>query len=273
MKKHHFFTNTADGRIPPFRFLLRVYWLAVLLAASGLTAADVKPAVEKPRVISEPIWAYPLAAAAESIHHGEVQAMLSIADDGTLTDFLLLGCSHQAFAQALAEALPEYRFSPARVRGEPTPVRMPVTFSFEHSGSVVSMSGSESLSNYIANLTDHRGLISWICPGDRLDRPLAVLESPSPAYPQELVMRGETGEVTIDFFIDGLGRVRVPAADALTHPSFGREAVAALRRWRFEPPTSRGEPVIVHVVQTFRFNSPSASRSKNGSSDGGGPRA
>ena len=78
----------------------------------------------------------------------------------------------------------------------------------------------------------------------------------SPFYPNEMRGRGEAGTVTLDFYIDGEGRVRLPAADLGTHPSFARAAVEALDQWRFEPPTSEGRPVVVRAIQTFNFPAP-----------------
>ena len=46
--------------------------------------------------------------------------------------------------QRLAKMLPEYRFAPARVRGEPSPIRIEITFYFQQSGAVISLTGAES---------------------------------------------------------------------------------------------------------------------------------
>jgi TonB family protein len=257
MNKNHFFTTSASARRHFMRRLFRIVFLVSgFFASVGASYAANLPDVVKPRVLEEPVWAYPLAAERDSVDHGEARAVLSLDEEGRLTDFLLVGCTHPAFAEAVANSLPEYRFAPARVHGEPAPVRMPVTFWFQQEGRVVSMTSAETISRYIERFMARDRFTSWICPGERLDRPLSLVDMPSPGYPKELLARGEGGEVTIDFFVDGLGRVRMPAADPTVQPSFAREAVAALGQWHFEPPTSQGTPVIVHVVQTFHFTAP-----------------
>jgi TonB family protein len=231
--------------------------LLSLLLACGVRAAD--PRVVPPRVVDEPTWIYPLEAEHAGVREGQVTVILSIDETGHLTDFLIARWTHRAFAAAVAEGLPAFRFSPARVRSEPTPVRMPVTFYFQQRGAVVSLTGLEAFSERLAGFADRNRFALAVCPADRLDRPLVLVDVVSPRYPEEMLERGEAGSVTLDFFIDHEGKVRMPAADLGTHPSFARAAAAALVQWRFEPPTSGGQPVIVQAVQTFNFPAPARS--------------
>jgi TonB family protein len=234
------------------RFLYRSSW--ALLLASGVVAAE--PRVIPPRVVDEPTWVYPLEAEQAGVREGQVTVILSLGEGGELTDFLIARWTHQAFAKAVAEALPAFRFTAARVRNEPTPVRMPVTFFFQQRGAVVSLTGLEAFAERLAGFADRDRFALAVCPADRLDRPMVPVHVVSPGYPEELLERGEPGSVTLDFFVDPEGKVRMPAAELGTHPSFARAAAAALVQWRFEPPTSGGQPVIVHVVQTFNFPAP-----------------
>src|SRR5690606_28088759 len=112
---------------------------------------------------------------------------------------------------------------------EAVAVRMPVTFHFEQQGAMVSMTQLEIVQRMTTASTDYELMGSWVTSHDKLDRPLTVTKTISPVYPDELLARREPGEVTIDFFVDQDGRVRLPAADPGTHPSFARNAVAALR--------------------------------------------
>lgn len=225
-------------------------WLGLLGVASG--AEGVVP----PKLIDQPEWPFPLAAERAGLRSGEVQAVISLSDRGELLDFILLGASHPAFAAQLAQMLPEYRFAPARIRGEPMPVRMPVKFSFRQEGAMVSFTANEKLAAQFQEVSANGNYTWWLCLAAQLDRPLVVVNRVSPAYPDELRARGEAGEVTIDFYVDNEGRVRLPAAETNAHLSFAREAIRAVEQWRFEPPTSGGRPAIVHVVQAFRFPSP-----------------
>jgi TonB family protein len=228
----------------------------LLALVATMSFAQSEPRVISPRVIDEPVWAYPPEAAQAGLREGEARAVLSINEEGKLTDFIVVGWTHPAFGYAVANALPSYRFKPALVRSEPSSVRMPVTFFFEQRGAVVSMTGGEHLHQQFNNLAGRPSVTSVLCPEHQLDRPLATTHVVSPHYPNEMRSRGEPGSVTIDFYIDGEGKVRLPAAGLGTHPSFGRAAVAALEQWRFEPPTSQGRPVVVRASQVFNFEAP-----------------
>jgi TonB family protein len=94
---------------------------------------------------------------------------------------------------------------------------------------------------------------SLVCPSGALDRPLTPSQVVEPRYPDELRHEGPAGEVKVDFYVDGSGRVRLPAVDPKAHPSFAREATEAVLEWRFEPPTRGGRPALVKVEQVFNF--------------------
>jgi TonB family protein len=240
-----------------FRMRLRpriLFVSAVLLELGQAWAAP--PPVVAPRVIDEPIWVYPHKAERVGLRRGEARAMLSISDQGELLDFLVIGCTHVAFAEEVVAAMPQLRFSPAKVRGEPATVRMPFSFYFQQEGTIASLSAMDQWEAQMARLSPQDEFRSWLCPARELDRPLTPLKVFSPRYPEEMRSRGEDAVVEIDFFVDGAGRVRLPAVDVGRHPSFAREAVAALTAWTFEPPTRGGQPVIVRASQRFHFGPP-----------------
>lgn len=228
-----------------------------LLAGLGLTSAvfAAAPQTVSPRVLREPLWNFPVTAEG----HGEARAILSIDATGKLVDFLVVGASHPVFAAELARALPEYRFTPALVQGEPKAARLPLTFQFERSGTMASVMPEEQFNALLKHGTQRPDAFSFFCPVAELDRPLTPVQTVSPDYPAELRAQRIPGEVKIEFIVDAQGRVRLPAIDAGVHPSFAREAIAALQRWRFEPPTRRGQPILVQAAQVFRFRAPDAS--------------
>lgn len=236
--------------------LLRISGAAGVLLGLGIAARANDIPTIAPRVIDEPVWQYPLAAERAGVWRGEVQALLSIDSTGALVDFLVLASSHPVFAGEVAKALPHYRFAPARVRGEPRAARMPVTFRFQQEGGMISF--QRSMADLVPGSSSElrRHAVSFLCPPDRLDRPLAAAHVVSPRYPAELLRGGASGEVSVEFIVDGEGRVRLPAVETAAHPSFAREAVAAIAEWRFEPPRHNNQAVLVRAVQRFQFAPP-----------------
>ncbi|MBK8979354.1 MAG: TonB family protein [Planctomycetes bacterium] len=87
---------------------------------------------------------------------------------------------------------------------------------------------------------------------DDLDqRPRAVYQ-PSPV-PSADVRAKAPGTVHVVFVVDEEGRVRDPAVQKSTDPVFERPALAAVRRWKFEPGRRRGEPVAFRMRVPITF--------------------
>jgi TonB family protein len=64
---------------------------------------------------------------------------------------------------------------------------------------------------------------------------------------------GVGGKVTVDFFVDESGKTRMPVVAGRSDDSLAGFAIAAVKQWRFEPPTRGGIPVLVRVSQDFNF--------------------
>lgn len=79
-------------------------------------------------------------------------------------------------------------------------------------------------------------------------------QTPSPRYPAQALRRGESGTVTVRAQIgpDGLpSSVEVTGTSGSRH--LDRAATDAVRRWRFKPATSNGQPVAGTVSVPISF--------------------
>lgn len=88
---------------------------------------------------------------------------------------------------------------------------------------------------------------------DRVPRALAQIP---PRYPAEARMKGLSGEVVVEFAVDESGSVSSCRVVRSTNREFEAAALAAVRKWRFEPGRRHGRIVrfsmVVPVV--FRLN-------------------
>lgn len=76
-----------------------------------------------------------------------------------------------------------------------------------------------------------------------------AISTPAPRYPPEALRAATVGEVTVEFTITADGSVAdVRVLKSRPARVFDREAISAVRRWRFEPP---GAPVTLR--RTFGF--------------------
>jgi len=86
--------------------------------------------------------------------------------------------------------------------------------------------------------------------------PPILMSSPTPVYPSAALRRGESGEALLRVHVDANG---TPYAVDLIRGSgsrlLDRAATDAVRKWRFRPAMSNGQPVAGTVQVPIAFNS------------------
>lgn len=80
-----------------------------------------------------------------------------------------------------------------------------------------------------------------------------VIQRADPEYPVHLRQQGVTGMVTIQALISKDGLIQNPRVLRSTDPRLEPYALEALRRWKFQPGTLKGQPVdlIFHIDMAF----------------------
>ena len=230
-----------------------LFALLTAVASCGFAQSETRfPELQSAKIIQTVDPIYPDSLVAAYRHGGEVSILASIDEHGRLADWLTIRHTDPRFAEAAVTALKKWTFEPARDRGEPVPVTVELKFTFLVKGAVVSVSASDILEANFNELTGGRGYAP--CTLRELDRIPVPLQTVSPVYAEQLARRGTVGEVTVDFYIDERGAVRMPYVTRPADPLLASLAVDAVRQWKFEPPTRRGHPVLVHIRQLFRFS-------------------
>ncbi|RME68530.1 MAG: TonB family protein [Verrucomicrobia bacterium] len=194
---------------------------------------------------------FPGALIAQGITEGVVRVLISVDEKGVLTDWLVLAYTNKALADEAVAAIEKWKFEPMLVRGQPVPCQSELVFNFQAKGVVVSL----NVTDVLAATLKLRGLYYEYepCRFSELDRIPKPVLTEAPAYPVELERKGVRGSVTVEFYIDEQGVVRMPAVTKADHIELGALAVDAVRNWRFEPPTRNGRPVLTRVRQRFDF--------------------
>ena len=73
-------------------------------------------------------------------------------------------------------------------------------------------------------------------------------------YPQDAARKGIEGSVDVSFTVTSQGKVTdVLVLDAVPSEVFNRSAVAAVRRWKYDPKTINGVPVESHLQLRLQF--------------------
>ncbi|HVW20993.1 MAG TPA: energy transducer TonB [Opitutaceae bacterium] len=183
---------------------------------------------------------------------GRATVEISLDERGRLVDWLPVSYNDSRFADLAVAALKQWRYQPARWHGQPVAVTIPLTFDFELRGVVINGTRTSWAEAYFNSLFHERISYYPHALGD-LDRVPAAVHTVAPHYDQSLADRGVSGEVTVKFFVDEEGRVRMASVVGRPDPALADLAIGAIDQWRFEPPTWHGRPVLAELTQVFRF--------------------
>lgn len=228
----------------------RLLFLAALLLTGLPASAQFESARLHPDNLMPP---YPPSLQTAGITRGYAIAAVSIDTEGKVQDAMILAHTNARLAEVTRQALAEWRFIPARLDGTPVPVQTELKIEFSLEGAVIT---SNLLNHFFFDHLEGAGdmaVRTALCPATRLDRPPQLVTGDSPHYAEQAGKEGVRGRVQVHFYIDEKGEVRFACAEPAGHPYLLEQAVQAVRRWKFDPPTSRGRPVMVAAVQEFDF--------------------
>jgi TonB family protein len=201
---------------------------------------------------SDPVFPLPLSKM--GITRGEARVVINTDADGKLIEWLVVGYSYPEFAREAVAAIKQWTYIPARLRGEPVGTTIEVFFDFEAKGVVVSTTGIDALEVQWVTVFGANHIGYRPCSLRELDRIPTPLSAIAPRYSVDLARKGVTGKVTVDFYIDETGIVRVPSVSPRENSDLTAWSIEALRHWKFEPPTRNGKPVLVRASQVFNFS-------------------
>jgi protein TonB len=88
-------------------------------------------------------------------------------------------------------------------------------------------------------------------------KPRPIFQRP-PTYPADLRRQKRQGTVYVLFTVDRQGRVADAKVDKSTDPAFELPAIEAVKQWKFEPGTRKGEPVQFRMRVPITFNANAA---------------
>jgi TonB family protein len=224
--------------------------ILALVAATRATAALESAKLDPDSVMPQ----FPLPMQVAGITRGTLVVATSIGVEGKVTDSLVLGYTHESLIRPTLDVMKEWKFTPARLDGEAVPVQVVLTFEFTLEGAVITTNViNHFFFDHFARLGD--GAFKYrVHTAGEIDRAPDLINSVKPKYAAEAEKQGIRGKVQVDFYIDEKGNVRMPAVTVGAHPYLSDQAVAAVREWKFTPPTHAGEPVLVAASQEFDFS-------------------
>jgi len=232
-------------------------FLAVSLAwfAPACLAAlptDPSPENEGIGINQTDVLVYPFEMTNSGVLAGEVRVVVSVDVNGKLSDALVVGYTNVRFAEAAVSALKRWSFTPALVNGQPLASRANVLFIFKNTtGVTVERLSGLAYSSLAQSKNDHYAYLACqLRDLDRIPIPVRVV----PPVSSKSGLRGARHTVTVEFYIDEEGHVRIPAIGRdEANDAYAAAAVSAVEQWQFEPPLRKGRPVLVLAKQDFTF--------------------
>jgi len=196
---------------------------------------------------------FPLPLLNSAVINGDAKVAIDVDEKGQLTDWIVTGYSRKEFADSAVEVIKRWKYLPPLVNGQPWASVRELCFDYSRSGVVVNFTGIEAMDNRIEELMKGSRVFRTYALRDldRIPNPIHVV---SPLSPASDPANRASHTVTVDFFIDEQGRVRLPSVSrAEVGSQYAASALAAVRQWRFDPPLVKGRPVVVLVSQLFKF--------------------
>jgi len=227
--------------------------IPVLFGLIALAASPARAEIEIFKIEPTVKPAYSPMMLADGTTEGALSLAVDISSEGKLTDYLVLGYSHPALVGPCIEALKEWKITPARLDGVPIDVQAELTINFRAEGVVVSISGPADLDAHLRRIFGYR-MVRKSRSANELDRVPARLNTVMPQYAKAAEKDGVRGRVLVHFYIDETGTVRMPVVEASPHPYLSVAALEAVRAWKFEPPMSHGQPVLIAAQENFDFS-------------------
>lgn len=226
--------------------------IPLVVLAGVLTGAPLFSAVESLKIAPTQAPSYSPAMQMEGVTQGQVVFAIDVDEKGQLTDLLVLGYTHRGLVEPCRAALRSWKITPAKIDGVPVPAQTELTINFSAEGVVISSSPMVMLEQRARDLFGTR-METQLKGASELDRIPARVTTVEPSYAKQAEADGVRGKVQVSFYIDSTGNVRMPTVEPNTHPYLAQMAVAAVKDWKFEPPTARGKPVLIAARQEFDF--------------------
>lgn len=218
--------------------------LAAPLALIGASNETITQALKLTKYV-EP--QFPASMRIEGIPSGAVTLVISPGESGTPKDILVLASTDARLSEAAIEAARQWRFIPGPV---PT----------DNAAAVVSIGFRLGGIVYVYPFgQDFTG--KDIDPGVPVKTPSLqalpqspkALHQPMPVYPAAMEARAVEGSAAVRFYVDENGHVRIPQVVNATSPEFAVAALAAVEKWRYEPPQMDGRRIVASDCWSFKF--------------------
>ena len=178
---------------------------------------------------------------------GVAKVLVSLDAKGRVHSVAIVDAPNPEFGAATKAMIEAWEFKPAMKNGKPIAIVFAFDQKFRRTDRDTGVNNhTKTLLKALASKS------SEIAELDALDKRPQILYQPQPV---DMRIAGVVPEevVTIEFFIDPEGFVQLPRIISANDMNLGWAAATAIKRWVFEVPTIKGEPVFARRELQFTF--------------------
>ncbi len=211
-----------------------------LLSVVGLPAQEVQiPAPPDAAMVIKSVEAvFPADLKARGVTAGRARIAVSVGGTGMPMDTIVESDTDPALGQAAREAVRQWIFNRPAITAEDGPQVLNIELSF-----------GDPATAALIPWTYRTPVLNQL---DRIPNPTNVVR-PDPEKQTGFAVLSGRHNLTVAYYIDETGRVRLPAVVVGVNPNYNRMALDAVAQWKFDPPLIQGKPTAVRSQQTFRF--------------------
>ncbi|MCH6258514.1 energy transducer TonB [Puniceicoccaceae bacterium K14] len=199
---------------------------------------------------------FPYALKTKGITEGSATVIVSVDENGKLVDWIATEATHRSFAREVNNVIEEWIFelTETRKEGRSTVVQIEVDFTVDGPLVINPDMVSVMRSEYDLGLIDTSEMLKYysVRDLDRLPEPTYIEK---PIIPEEII-GNKLEKAVFEFYIDQKGEVHLPilrSRDIEMNDEALIIAQEAIRKWKFIPPTVKGNTVVTKVAQQLYF--------------------
>ncbi len=231
------------------RFIHTVALLGALLLINGLRAADaiVEDVADEggankvlPKILLQPPPVFP-ASLVKSGAGGKVNVTFTVAEDGSVRDVVVTSSPQRQLNPYAVKAVSEWRFEPGTRNSQPAIFRLrgQVDFSLTEQPAPIKGDSPKAMVKDINTPYD-------VAP--------VAKRKPTPIYPYEMVLSGQSGSVDTSFVVDYVGRALFATAGGAGNPSMAKAAIAMVEASEYIPGKKGTQRVMSPITEHFQFD-------------------
>jgi TonB family protein len=225
----------------------------LLGAAERRVVTELPPGFAPCKIVKQERAIFPPRLLQDGVARGEAHVVVEVGVDGKVTDALITLYTHRGFADEGLRVVQASRYAAAMADGHPLISIVELQFVFD-SPELITTSHI-GLTNLTPSTPTQRYAYYPVSLANLDQRPTAR-KTTAPIYPQAWIDQGRKGTITVSFYIDESGRVRMPIARDAHDDLLATAACEAMKEWRFDPPLHHGQPVLAQAELPIIFDPP-----------------